>query len=247
MIDAVIFDLDGTLVQTEIVKAESYARAAALLNPAVQPSKVMEAFKEVVGLPRREVAEALIEHFYLADAAEQRMTEFGVQKPWQVYVQIRLQIYAEMLADSHILHDHLCHYNVELLRYARRQGLKTGLATMSHCQQARQVLEILELADQFDFIATRDDVENGKPHPEINLLAAKELKVSPEECLVIEDSTYGVKAALAAGMHCIGVTTDFTRTAIHESDLLPGPRIVDDPQDLLRVAQQLIDDESKVS
>jgi HAD superfamily hydrolase (TIGR01549 family) len=244
MIQTIIFDLDGTLVQTEILKAESYARAAQELNSRLKIEEVMEAFKAVVGLPRREVAETLLKRFQLQEAAEKRLVEFGVLKPWQVFVQIRLQIYEKMLEDPRILHDHLCPHNVGLLGYAREQGLKTGLATMSHCKQAQKVLEILQLMPLFHFIATRDDVENGKPDPEIYWLVARELGVEPRDCLVIEDSPSGVKAALAAGMHCICVTTDFTRKAIHESGLLPKRWIVDEPRQLLAVATALLQEQN---
>ena len=62
-----------------------------------------------------------------------------------------------------------------------------------------------------DFIVTVDDVEHGKPDPEIHQLVTRELRVPPSQCLVIEDSPSGVKATLAAGTWCIAVTTPFTR------------------------------------
>ena len=111
---------------------------------------------------------------------------------------------------------------------------------MSYCAQVNKVLRILNLKDEFDFIASRDDVENGKPDPEIYILVSKQLGVEPRECLVIEDSPAGVKAALAAAMHCIVVTTDFTRKAIHKSGLLPERRIVDDPSQLQSVADRIL-------
>jgi len=87
---------------------------------------------------------------------------------------------------------------------------------MSRCQQARRVLEVLNMTEAFDFVATRDDVEHGKPAPEIYQLVARELDTPPSESLVIEDSPSGVKAALAAGMWCIAVTTLLTRREIHK-------------------------------
>jgi beta-phosphoglucomutase len=111
---------------------------------------------------------------------------------------------------------------------------------MSHCPQANRVLLILAIKDDFDFIATRDDVENGKPDPQIYLLVAKELKVLPLETLVIEDSPAGVKAALNAGMGCIVVTTDFTRKSIHASRLLSEQWVIDNPAELKTAAQMFI-------
>jgi len=97
-----------------------------------------------------------------------------------------------------------------------------------------------ELTDEFDVIATRDDVEHGKPDPEIDLLVARELGVKPEECLVIEDSPAGVQAALAAGMEVIAVTTELTRQKFRDTDLLDRCRVVDDPRMLPTVVRRLI-------
>src|SRR5437667_4122430 len=80
---AVIFDLDGTLVETEELKALSYARAAVELRPEdLSIAEVIDAFKEVVGLSRREVAMALIQRFGLEEVAQARISEFGVDTPW---------------------------------------------------------------------------------------------------------------------------------------------------------------------
>ncbi|MFQ5596333.1 MAG: HAD family hydrolase [Anaerolineae bacterium] len=242
MIRAMIFDLDGTLVQTERLKALSYARAAVELCPHdLSEAEVVEAFKDVVGLSRQEVALALVNRFDLEVVAGARMAEFGVSAPWQAFVQVRLRIYDNMLADPQVLRSNQWPHNVALLHQARQSGCKTALATMSRCEQARRVLEILDFADAFDFIATRDDVERGKPDPEIYLLAARELRVPPAECLVIEDSPTGVRAALAAGMSVVAVSTPFTRRRLHEAGLLPPGHIVDDPAALPDVVSHVVD------
>jgi beta-phosphoglucomutase-like phosphatase (HAD superfamily) len=84
----------------------------------------------------------------------------------------------------------------------------------------------------FDFVASREDVEHGKPDPEIYLLVAQELGVQPSECLVVEDSPTGVKAALNAGMAVVAVSTPFTRQKLHEQGLLPESRMVEDPKEV---------------
>ena len=241
MIRAVVFDLDGTLVQTEILKALSYARAAEKLSPGlVTEEAVIEAFKSVVGLSRREVAETLVKKLGLEKAAAARMEEFNVTRPWQAFVQIRLKIYDSMLLNPKIISNHRCLHNLGLLKKIQKENYKTGLATMSRCEQAIRVLELLDLERCFDFIATRDDVEHSKPNPEIYRLVAKELNVSPKECLVIEDSLSGVKAALAAGMWCIAATTDFTHDSVHASGLLEERWIVGNPEDLEVIFRHMI-------
>jgi beta-phosphoglucomutase-like phosphatase (HAD superfamily) len=102
-----------------------------------------------------------------------------------------------------------------------------------------RVLDSLKLHAEFDFVATRDDVEMGKPDPEIYHLVAGELGVLEKECLVIEDSPSGVRAALSAGMRCIAVTTPFTENSIHEQGLLDERWIVDDPVELSSVVQDI--------
>lgn len=241
MIKAMVFDLDGTLLQTERLKAISYARAAVELCPyTLSEPDAVEAFKELVGLSRREVAQGLIERFGLDEAARSRMAEFGIETPWQAFVQVRMRYYDAMLADPQVLRDNQWPHNMALLKTARQTGCKVGLATMSRCLQAQRVLEVLDLEDALDFVATRDDVERGKPDPEIYQLMAQELCVVARECLVIEDSPSGVKAALAAGMHVVAVSTPFTREGLRQADLLSPGHIVDDPADLVQVVEHVV-------
>jgi HAD superfamily hydrolase (TIGR01509 family) len=160
------------------------------------------------------------------------MEAFGVSEPWQAYVEVRQRIYDSMLADPELLRKQQWPHNIALLHESRRLGSRVALATMSYRPQVLRVLEVLGLSDAFDFVATRDDVEQGKSDPEIYLLVARVLEVAPTDCLVIEDSPAGVKAALAAGMSVVAVSTPLTGQRLHESGLLPPQLIVDDP-DLL--------------
>ena len=247
MISTMIFDLDGTLVQTERLKAISYAKAAVSLCPhKLEETAVIEAFKDVVGLSRQEVATALVERFELNEKASAKMIEFGVSSPWQAFVQIRLQIYEKMLANPNVIRSNQWQHNINLLQLAKANCEQVGLATMSHCPQVQRVLEILELTQTFDFVATRDDVEYGKPDPEIYLLVAKELNVSPEACLVVEDSATGVKAALNANMHVMAVSTPFTQQRLRDSKLLSPQFIVDDPNQVTAVAAKIIQEQFRV-
>lgn len=247
MIRAMIFDLDGTLVQTEKLKSLAYAQAAIQLRPEIKLEDVLEAFKDVVGLSRREVSQTLLEQFALEEAARQRMSEFDVSTPWQAYTQIRLGLYREMIADPEIVHANIWPHNMTLLEEARRTRCKVGLATMSYCPQVTRILQILGLQDTFDFVASRDDVERAKPDPEIYLLVADELRAQPAECLVIEDSPGGVQAALAANMHCIAVTTPLTRQVVRANSGLAPRWIVDDPIRLSAVVQELVEEQKQNS
>src|ERR687896_805055 len=201
---------------------------------------VIEAFKDLVGLSRQEVAVGLMRRFGLEDAARGRMVGFGVDTPWQANVQIRLRIYESLLADPNIVLAHRYPHNIALLCEVRREGYPTALATQSHREQAIRVLDILGLADEFDVVVTRDDVEHGKPDPEIHLLAARELGVEPEECLAIEDSPAGVRAALAAGGEIVSRAPHLTRQKFRDTNLLDRSHVVDDPRALPKVVRHLI-------
>ena len=239
MIRAFVFDLDGTLVETEKLKALSYARAATELCPELDEREVEAAFADFVGLSRQEVAIGLMRRFGLEDEARARTEEYGVTKPWQAYVRVRLRIYEELLSDPDRV---LCvryPHNLALLSEVRREGYPTALATQSHHEEALRVLRILDIADEFDVIATREDVEHGKPAPEMHLLVARELGVAPGECLAIEDSPAGVQAALAAGAQAIAVTTELTRQKFRDSDVLDRSHVVDDPRELPALVRRL--------
>ena len=164
-VQAFVFDLDGTLVKTEQLKAQSYARAAANLCPhKVSEAEVIEAFKDVVGLSRREVATTLMQRFELEEKAAALTEKLGVNKPWQAYVQVRLRHYHALLDDPEVLTANRWEHATALLAQARNSSCQTALATMSHREQVQKVLAVLDL-DKFDFVATRDDVENSKPDP----------------------------------------------------------------------------------
>ena len=240
MIQAFIFDLDGTLVKTEKLKAQSYARAAIELRPELEQAQVIEGFKQVVGKPRRQVAQFLLEKFDLGEAAQARMEEFAVDTAWQAYVQVRLNYYHDMIRDPEILLENRWGHTNKLLAQARERNCTIALATMSRCQQANRVIDALGLEDLFALVATRDDVENGKPDPEIYELVAAELQLEPAYCLVLEDSTSGVEAALAANMNVVAVATPFTKQALFDSGLIPESHIAEGADDMPAVVDHVI-------
>jgi beta-phosphoglucomutase len=241
MIRAVIFDLDGTLIQTERLKAQSYARAAVQLKPGYfSEEEAYTAFGDFVGGSREEVARGMLNRLGLEEAAKVRMSDFSASDPWQVYVRLRLRIYEEIVSDEDLLRQSAWKHNVALLNQVRAAHCKVGLATMSHCPQVERSLRALGMEGAFDFIATREDVENPKPDPEIYQLITRSLGVLPEESLVVEDSVSGVKAGLAAGATVLAVATPLTRRKLHESGLLDEHHIVDSPDELQETMAHLM-------
>ena len=102
------------------------------------------------------------------------------------------------------------------------------------------MLDVLNIRDEFDFIATIQDVEHGKPDPEIYNLISGELGVSHEDALAVEDSANGVKAALAARIHCVAVPSDFTITSVKKLPPDPLMRVVENQSDLLEDTKEFI-------
>jgi beta-phosphoglucomutase len=90
-----------------------------------------------------------------------------------------------------------------LISKMRAMGLKIGLASSS--KNAKMVLDLLHIPALFDVVVDGNMVTHSKPDPEIFLLAATRLGVSPSDCLVFEDAEAGVEAALKAGMKCVGI------------------------------------------
>jgi beta-phosphoglucomutase len=232
VITAVIFDLDGTLVQTESLKAQSYAQAAADLRPGVAAEDVVKAYDQCIGRPRNEVAQTLLDHFDLHDAAAARASSLGVATPLDAFLAIRMRDYETILSDTALLKRQEYPYATALLRRVRADGYATALTTVSHAAQAFIVLDALGLRGEFDVIVTVDDVAHAKPDPDLYLVAARRLGRPPTVCLAIEDSLPGVRAAVAAGMQCVAVANELTHDALHAAAPLPGEQIVDDPSRL---------------
>lgn len=91
------------------------------------------------------------------------------------------------------------------LEFFRSQGMKMALASSSAYRIIHAVVERFQLADHFDCIYSAEEEEYGKPHPGVYLTAARKLGLAPSECLAIEDSLNGVLAAKAARMKCIAI------------------------------------------
>ena len=246
MIQAVLFDLDGTLVQSEKLKALSYAIVVQRILGLPEPdSRAIEAYRAIVGASRDVASRFVMDQLGLEPDLRPLMQENGASEPWQVLTAMRKAIYDHMVADPQVLRDNQWPHTVGLLRTARETYCRTGLATMSYHKEALHVLRALELEHSLDVILTREDVRNPKPDPEIYLLAAQTLAVPPEECLVLEDSPNGVQAGVAAGMNVIAIATPFTNTGLHASQVLDHAWVVHDPDTLLDIVRGRIEEHNQ--
>ena len=241
MIRAIMFDLDGTLIQSEKLKALSYAIAAQRLRGLSEPDpRAIEAYREIVGAARDAASRHITDSLGLESDLGPLMVQHGASEPWEVLTAMRTEIYDNMVSDPQVIRDNQWPYTIGLLRVARDSACRTALATMSYRKEALHVWRSLDIEESLDVVLTREDVENPKPDPEIYLLAAQKLEVQPQDCLVLEDSPNGVRAGVAAGMNVIAVATPFTIAGLHSSQVLEHAWMVHEPEVLLEVVRDRI-------
>ncbi len=107
---------------------------------------------------------------------------------------------------------------LKLLNAIKRGNFKLGLASSAPKENVELVISELGLEGVFDCIVFGQEVTESKPSPQIYLLAAQKLEVAPSDCMVIEDSPFGVKAAKMAGMKCLAVTNTHPQEEFQEAD-----------------------------
>lgn len=128
---------------------------------------------------------------------------FGANFPFEVFMQ-----QASITWQSHVEQHGITTMPgfFDLMTILDKQQIPYCMATNSRRKNARHCLQLANIADYFPLIATRDDVNNGKPAPDVFLLAAQLLGVEPERCLGVEDSETGLQAANLAGMRPVLIT-----------------------------------------
>ena len=109
---------------------------------------------------------------------------------------------------------------IELLSSLQEHGIKSAIASSAPPENVRIILKGLGIEKYFDAIACGREVTEGKPSPQIFLLAAEKLKAEPAGCIVIEDAVAGIAGAKRAGMKCIAVANSHPQGKLKESDLI---------------------------
>lgn len=105
---------------------------------------------------------------------------------------------------------------MDFIKYLKENKYNIGLVTSSQDFKMKRALDILGLSETFDTEVTAARITDGKPNPMCYLLAAKDLNVSPSECIVFEDSFHGISAAKNAGMPVVGVSTTIPAEQLKE-------------------------------
>jgi beta-phosphoglucomutase family hydrolase len=109
---------------------------------------------------------------------------------------------------------------IELIRSLNKNNIKTAIASSAPIENVDVIIKGLKIEDCFQAIASGMEVDEGKPSPQIFLLAAKKLGVDPGNCVVLEDAIAGVAAAKTAGMKCIAVTNSHPVDRLEKADVI---------------------------
>jgi HAD superfamily hydrolase (TIGR01509 family) len=183
-VKAVVFDMDGLLVDTETVVFEAMQATARNAGRDLP----FEVFKLMVGLPHVLSDQIVLEHF--GDECDLTAWRAGVRENFYRIAEAGVALKAGVR---------------ELLDVLDARRLPRAVATSSNRESVQHSLGQHGLLTRFDAFVTRDEQVNHKPHPEPFLKAAAALGVDPRDCLALEDSHNGVRAAAAAGMMTVMV------------------------------------------
>jgi beta-phosphoglucomutase len=186
MLQAVIFDLDGVIVDSHPAHLEAWKTFLHSLDRNVSDSDlqfVLEGYKR----------EVILRHF-LGDLSAPELEHYGAMKD---------ALFRDALHELKTVAGFLAFFDS-----LQAAGLPVALASSASRWRAEYILDRLRIRRVFRAIVTGDDVADGKPDPEIFRAAARSLGAEPEDILVCEDAVAGVEAAKRAGMKCLAIAAN---------------------------------------
>lgn len=184
-IRAVLFDMDGTLIDTECYYRRCWPMALAAFGYHMTDEQAL--FMRSLGRPF---------------APEQLKSWFGADLDYWAVRDKRKVLMEEMIAKEGI---RIKPGAVELLTELRRKGITAAVVTATDLERANRYLEQIGLLGYFDRVISATQVKQGKPAPDIYEFACRELSLEPEACIAVEDSPNGVRSAYGAGCQVIMV------------------------------------------
>lgn len=203
MLNGIIFDMDGVIVDSHTAHKKAWRSFLASLS-----RDVSDADLDFVLDGRKK--EDILVHF-LGPLSREDEARYG---------HLKEQLFYDHAADVNVI-EGLHEFVTEL----RSRGIKTAVASCGSKSRVHFILELLKIHDSFSAIVTGDDVPRGKPDPAIFLRAAEMIGCEPGQSLVIEDAVAGVIGAKAAGMKCLAIASNGRARALQEAG---ADRIVTD-------------------
>ena len=190
-IKAVLFDMDGLMIDTESLSTEAFINSA----KAQGYNMTKEETLKVLGFTKANIYQFWIDYFQGTNVDGKKL----VDDHYEYIENVLYTVGPEKMP-----------YVEELLKYLKENNYKIAVASSSDTSDIKNNLEKTKLEKYIDEIASGAEVENGKPAPDVFLLAAKRLGVDAKDCLILEDSKAGIKAGKASGAMVFMVPDMFT-------------------------------------
>ena len=190
-IKAVLFDMDGLMVDTESLSTEAFINSAKVQGYNMTKEETLK----VLGFTKANIYQFWIDYFQGTNVDGKKL----VDDHYEYIENVLYTVGPEKMP-----------YVEELLKYLRENNYKIAVASSSDAADIKNNLEKTKLEKYIDEIASGAEVENGKPAPDVFLLAAKRLGVDAKDCLILEDSKAGIKAGKASGAMVFMVPDMFT-------------------------------------
>ncbi len=197
---AVIFDMDGVLVEN----SEFHDRAWQMICKKYNSKKTTEEIRNIFGGTNYMFVAEL-----LGKTEDEEIKAIAKEKE-----ALYREIYKEHIRLPEGLSD--------LLNELKQNNISMAVATSAPKVNLDFVLDKLHIRHFFEVLIDESFVKNGKPDPEIYRITAQQLNIAPENCIVFEDSVFGIQSAKANGMKVIGITTTFSSEQINFADLVIG-------------------------
>jgi beta-phosphoglucomutase len=188
-LEAVIFDMDGVLTETSRQHYLAWKQLANELGFEITE----DINEQIKGISRLESLDIVLKAGGMADKFSESEKYDLASKKNLIYQSLIKEFTKENLSEGAL----------ELLISLKNNNIKIALASVS--KNAQFLLQAMDIRDYFNAIADPSEVKQGKPAPDIFLMAAKKLGVKPENCVGIEDAFAGVESIKSAGMHPIGI------------------------------------------